>query len=96
MRRHALRLDRPWTRTLSGQFVSITGWWLVQFVARGHEMSFFSKLFGKGGDEASEPPSMPWDQRPSIYDHIRSHTNPEQLGLSEGGETLPDEGDGPL
>jgi hypothetical protein len=34
---------------------------------------------------------MPWDQRPSIYDHIRSHTNPEQPGLTEGGETLPDE-----
>lgn len=54
-------------------------------------MSFFNKLFGKGGDEAVQPPSMPWDQRPSIYDHIRSHTDTTQPGLTEGGEALPDE-----
>ncbi len=52
-------------------------------------MSFFNKLFGKGGDEAVGPPSMPWDQRPSIYDHIRSHTNPEQPGLTEVFPTSP-------
>ena len=34
---------------------------------------------------------MPWDQRPSIYDHIRSHVPADGIGLSEGGETLPDE-----
>lgn len=50
-------------------------------------MSFFSKLFG----EAGEPPSMPWDQRPSIYEHVLAHTDPDQPGLTDGGETLPDE-----
>ncbi len=54
-------------------------------------MGIFDKLFGNIGDEAGEPPSMPWDQRPSIYDHVRSHTNPDQPGLTKGGETLPDE-----
>lgn len=54
-------------------------------------MSLFNKLFGKGGDEVVEPPSMPWDQRPSIYEHICSHTDPDQPGLSVGGESLPDE-----
>lgn len=56
-------------------------------------MSFFNKLFGDGagGGDASEPPSMPWDQHPSIYEHILSHTDPDQPGLLKGGETLPDE-----
>ena len=54
-------------------------------------MSFFKKLFGSGGDEPLGPPSMPWDQRPSIYDHIQSHTVAGRPGLTKGGETLPDE-----
>ena len=54
-------------------------------------MNLFNKLFDNGANEAGEPPSMPWDQRPSIYDHIRSHTAPDHLGLMEGAETLPDE-----
>ena len=64
---------------------------MAQFRTRGREMNFFGKLFGKGGDEAVEPPAMPWDQRPSLYDHICSHTDPDQPGLAKGGETLPDE-----
>lgn len=34
----------------------------------------------------------PWGQRKSIYWHIANHTSEDTLGLSEGGETLPDEG----
>ncbi len=40
---------------------------------------------------SDDPPSMPWDQRPSIYDHVCSHVATDQPGLTEGGETLPDE-----
>lgn len=54
-------------------------------------MGVFGKLFGKGSDDPGEPVSMPWDQRPSIYEHISSHVSPEQPGLTEGGDTLPDE-----
>ena len=53
-------------------------------------MGLSKKMFGSG-DEASLPPSMPWDRRPSIYDHIRSHTDAGQPGLTEGGARLPDE-----
>ena len=54
-------------------------------------MGIFDKVFGTkpGGDDL--PDSMPWDQRPSIYDHVRSHVDPATSGLTEGGETLPDE-----
>jgi hypothetical protein len=52
-------------------------------------MGFFSRLFEAG--KRGEPPAMPWDQRPSIYDHIRSHVPADGPGLTEGGETLPDE-----
>lgn len=31
--------------------------------------------------------------RPSIYEHIRAHVDPEGVGLLEGGEDLPDEDD---
>lgn len=34
---------------------------------------------------------MPWDQRPSICDHIRAHVDEANPGLIEGGETLPDD-----
>ena len=55
-------------------------------------MGIFDKLFRqKHGGDGDQPPSMPWDQRPSIYDHISSHTESDQPGLIEGGETLPDE-----
>lgn len=54
-------------------------------------MGIFDKLFGTkpGGDDL--PDSMPWDQRPSIYDHVRSHVDPTTSRLAEEGETLPDE-----
>ena len=32
----------------------------------------------------------PWDDRPSIYEHLRAHLLP-QAGLADGGERLPDE-----
>jgi hypothetical protein len=38
-----------------------------------------------------EPPSMPWDRRPSILEFVRSHISTDQPGMMEGGYTLPDE-----
>jgi hypothetical protein len=35
----------------------------------------------------------PWGERPSIYEHIQAHVVPERPGMTEGGETLPDEGE---
>jgi hypothetical protein len=56
------------------------------------------RLFGwlAGGSSSSDkgneiPPSMPWDDRPSIFRHIREHCRVGQLGLAEEGLTLPDE-----
>src|SRR5436309_11978374 len=55
-------------------------------------MKFLSRLFGgKGGEDGHEPPSMPWDQRPSILEFVRSHACADKPGLAEGGYTLPDE-----
>lgn len=34
---------------------------------------------------------MQWDERPSIYEHVRSHVNPDSPGLTQGGDSLPDE-----
>ncbi|HHK41946.1 MAG TPA: hypothetical protein ENJ50_05955, partial [Planctomycetaceae bacterium] len=53
-------------------------------------MSFFGKLFGSHRGE-NGPDVMPWDARPSIYDHIRAHVEPGKPGLTKGGESLPDE-----
>lgn len=44
----------------------------------------------KPGDD-DQPPTMPWDERPSIYEHVRAHIGQAACGLTEGGETLPDE-----
>jgi hypothetical protein len=55
-------------------------------------MSFLSRLFGSKDDDGShEPPSMPWDQRRSILEFMRSHTAAEKPGLTEGGYNLPDD-----
>lgn len=54
-------------------------------------MNIFKKLFGSGEEPADDPPSMPWDQLPSIYDHIRAHVDEAKPGLTKGGEALPDE-----
>ncbi len=55
-------------------------------------MSFLSRLFGgKGNEEGHEPPSMPWDQHPSILEFARSHIAASKPGMSEDGYTLPDE-----
>ncbi|MEM8667210.1 MAG: hypothetical protein AAGG48_06820 [Planctomycetota bacterium] len=53
-------------------------------------MGIFDKMFGtkKNDDELD---SMPWDERPSIYEHVRLHVDSSQSGLTEGGETLPDD-----
>ena len=54
-------------------------------------MGIFDKMFGSKENDDDQPDSMPWDERPSIYDHVRSHIDPSVSGLSEGGETLPDD-----
>ena len=55
-------------------------------------MGWLSRLFGGKGDEGDhEPPSMPWDRRPSILEHVRSHVATDGPGMAEGGDTLPDE-----
>lgn len=55
-------------------------------------MSFLSRLFGnKDDDSGHEPPSMPWDRRPSIFEPVRSHIAADKPGMSEDGYTLPDE-----
>jgi hypothetical protein len=55
-------------------------------------MGFFDKLFGSGpSDDGDQPEAMPWDEHPSIYEHVQSHIDPAKCGLTDGGETLPDE-----
>ena len=34
---------------------------------------------------------MPWGDRPSLYEYIQAHVEPGREGMTEGGETLPDE-----
>src|SRR3954469_11631305 len=54
-------------------------------------MSWLSRRFGgKGDEEGHEPPSMPWDRRPSILEFVHSHVAPGGPGMAEGGDTLPD------
>jgi hypothetical protein len=54
-------------------------------------MSFFSRLFGgKDDDEGDEPPAMPWDQRPSILEFVRSHVAVGKPEMTEECYTLPD------
>ncbi|WP_339726899.1 hypothetical protein [uncultured Gimesia sp.] len=55
-------------------------------------MGFFNQLFGEKDFESGDiPDTMPWDTRPSIYEHICAHINPDQFGLIEAGYVLPDE-----
>jgi hypothetical protein len=55
-------------------------------------MKFLSRLFGgKGGEGGHEPPSMPWDRRPSILEFVRSHVPTDGPGVDEGGCILPDD-----
>jgi hypothetical protein len=54
-------------------------------------MGIFDKMFGTEKDDGDQPTSMPWDQRPSIYDHVRTHVDSSTSGLTEDGETLPDD-----
>src|SRR5690242_5443781 len=55
-------------------------------------MAFLSRLFGgKGDEDGHEPPSMPWDRRPSILEFVRSHVPTDGAGVDEGGYTLPDD-----
>lgn len=55
-------------------------------------MNILRRLFGgKGNEGDDEPPSMPWDRRLSILEFVRSHITTDKPGVSEGGDTLPDE-----
>jgi hypothetical protein len=55
-------------------------------------MKFLSRLFGgKGDEDGHQPPSMPWDRRPSILEFVRSHVPTDGPGVTEDGCTLPDD-----
>lgn len=55
-------------------------------------MSFFKRLLGGKDDGGGhEPPTMPWDQRPSILEFVRSHIARGKPWMTEDGDTLPDE-----
>ena len=55
-------------------------------------MTIWDRLFGRKHDEeAHQPPAMPWDQHPSIYEHIRSHIVEGKPGVTDEGDTLPDD-----
>lgn len=55
-------------------------------------MGFFDQFSDENDDHARElPETMPWDIRPSIYDHLCLHIVSEQPGLVEAGYLLPDE-----
>ncbi|QDV19677.1 hypothetical protein Pan153_43430 [Gimesia panareensis] len=55
-------------------------------------MGFFDQFSGERDDQSRElPDTMPWDIRPSIYDHLCLHIVSEQPGLVEAGYELPDE-----
>lgn len=56
-------------------------------------MGIFDRLFGRRtvSEETQEPKEYPWDHSPSIYGHIQAHIQPDRNGLTDGGETLPDE-----
>jgi len=55
-------------------------------------MGIFDRLFGSGGTDkgAEEPiPALPWERKPSIYEHVETHV---QAGkLVDDGQDLPDE-----
>lgn len=52
-------------------------------------MAFWTRLFG--GKDVDEPPTMPWDRRPSILEFVRTHICVDKPGMAEDGCTLPDE-----
>ena len=54
-------------------------------------MDFFKQLFGLNDEPNDGPPSMPWDQHPTVFGHIKAHVVDGKHGLTEGGDTLPDE-----
>lgn len=55
-------------------------------------MVAFDQNSGEKGDDACElPETLPWDIRPSIYDHLCLHIVSGQPGLVEAGYQLPDE-----
>ena len=55
-------------------------------------MGFLSRLFGLEDDDCGhEPPSMPWDRRPSILELVRSQIVTGKPGMPEGGYNLPDD-----
>ena len=55
-------------------------------------LRYFASLFqNKKKGELDSLSSMPWDEGPSILEHVRSHIDPATRGLTDGGETLPDQ-----
>lgn len=47
--------------------------------------------WSRHGEWQLPSPETVWGERPSLYDHIRRHLQPDGVGLAPGGETLPDE-----
>lgn len=68
---------------------------IVSLFNSGHTMGLFdwfrSKKASQNGDSAQAPVALPWEGRPSIYEHIKAHIRPGVRGLAEGWERLPDE-----
>lgn len=46
--------------------------------------------FRRGAWQLPSPETV-WGERPSLYEHIRRHLQPDGVGLAPEGETLPDE-----
>lgn len=54
-------------------------------------MRLFGQPFGGADqDDGDQPPTMPWDQKPSIDDHARSRLDSNEI-LTDDGTTLPDD-----
>jgi hypothetical protein len=47
--------------------------------------------FLSGGTWGIQRVNPPWGERPSIYQHILSHSRPGEPGLGEEGDLLPDD-----
>jgi hypothetical protein len=53
--------------------------------------NWFSRSKNGKGNTPTSQVAFFWEQHPSIYEHIKAHSTPDGKGLTEEGETLPDE-----
>lgn len=54
-------------------------------------MSLFSGFSRNRWSWSLDRIESPWGDRPSIFQHVAAHIRPDEVGLTEGGEALPDE-----